>query len=183
MADLGQAATTLGAVVLGAAIGSISSWLVAREQGKALLKQAEFQDNLARNRQQLEDLKTSTREQHQRRREVRSAPLLAFRAELAAMAQISEQLIHAVEQRARDGGDKNVEFWRRKWDEDIASGGYNRARLQLADEEIVRKAHEVTAAYAKALADANTGKHANLDDAARVVRETHELINQRLEAL
>jgi len=128
-----------GAVgLIGAVITGIVSYRAARVAADAQIQVLERQ--LAA---------TDERERRQRRLEVESGPLMEFRAELARMAQKHTRLISAIQlQYTRFGisDEMAAEILadaQRDWNAYHNTGDYDRARFQLADQEILTRAGEL----------------------------------------
>jgi hypothetical protein len=168
-------------LVLGSnAIGHLATWIQVRHADKRLDKQLEREKEVYRS---------------ERRREVRSEPLLNLRAELIHMAITYEKLIEAHLKHTRFGN-KNEEGISKAtddWNEYVKSREWERVLFALDDTELSNMADELRKAYIGAWGDAEYRKELNTADKkqaeearkanTRKLAEIQSLINQRLEEL
>ncbi|MBI4339276.1 MAG: hypothetical protein HY680_04920 [Chloroflexi bacterium] len=166
MADWAQVALVIGP----AAVTGLTGYFVARQSNHAAERRLKLQ---------LDDVRG--REERQRRREARSAPLLAFRAEAATAANLLDQVGSSLNRNRSD----LVTFWTKKWDEWAASGGFGSARFQLSDPELINRAYQVHQAFTEAIANSRDTENWDkiASSAGHQVQELQELINKRLEEL
>lgn len=166
MADWAQVALVVGP----AAVTGLTGYFIAHLQNRSAHKRLELQLNDAR-----------AREERERKREVRSAPLLAFREQVATFPTFLEQVAISFNRQRPD----LVEYWIKRHDEWAASGSLGRAKFQLTDRQLWSKAEEVSQACRQAIEVSRDGEKMKekLSSVYQQVAELQELINQRLETL
>lgn len=172
-----SALVIIGAVVVGGLISLVTQWLILWRSER--LERAKWQQEEAR-------------EGRQRVREVRSEPLLAFRHELAQMAQKYTALIKAAQmQHTRSGisAEEAAEIFRdvgNDWNSYVASGDYERALFELADHDIIDAAQhlwqQLAGAYVETT-DAPRSVFKELEEIRASIAEVQKLISQRLQEL
>ncbi len=126
-------------------------------------------------------------------REVRGRALLAFREELAFMAQRHLGRLKAMELRHQDE-DVSFAAARRllqerteEWNEYLRSGRYDLIRLQVTDQEVLDQAEAFMSEIQGRVSDLRTGDNERLHDEREMVAngivKLQSLINRKLEAL
>ncbi len=177
--------SVLLAVIPAVATG-LFAWLIARSQYRAAIERLEKE--LAHEKD---------KDQRQRMREVRSTPLLAFRRELANMAQKYIARIEDLQTQYTSHPPVRIELVQDAlkaanddWISYIASGNYQRAKFELDDQKIIDAAQDLWAqlsiAYFKIsyveIPDGQ-GVFNELRKIKKSITKIQRLINQRLQEL
>ena len=124
-------------------------------------------------------------------RNLRSEPLLAFRRELARMAQKYIDLIHAAQmQHTRNGmSDEEargiLQATSNDWNSYVASGDYRRVLSELDDQDIIDKAQHLWQQLVEAHLKTSE-KHLVFEELKEIqagITEVQKLIDQRLQEL
>lgn len=171
--------SVLLAVIPAIATG-LFAWLIARSQYRAAIERLEKELAHERDRDRL-----------QRIREVRSEPLLAFRHELARMAQKYTELIKTVQlQHTHPGIDeetrkKTLKKVGDEWNSYYLSGDYERALFELTDQDIIDAAQHLWKQLAGAYVETQDGRSVfkELEEIKASITEVQKLISQRLQEL
>lgn len=179
MADWAQVVLVVGP----AAVTGLTGYFIAHQQNRSAHKRLELQLNDARER-----------EERQRKRDVRSAPLLALRKEVATMAETlgsffsaGDLSVTAIGKSSEHLNPVRQAIYERAL-EYCQNGTFDQAILQLTDADIVSKAREIHVEY-MALSykvvpepDSYNDILAALPGIRAKIIQLQQLINQHLEA-
>ena len=177
---------TVTIVLVSYSIIAASSYLVGRLQANSADKRLEMQLKSQRETDRTE-----------RRREVRSEPLLKLRAELARMAAMHRNLIRINLEFAgrgnRKGEEAEVQRAVEAWQKHVDSGEWEQVLFALDDTELIDMASEVRNDYIESWIAAEHWEDLDLSEKGRVrhaleannpkLARIQSLINQRLEEL
>jgi len=186
-------ARAIVALVLGSnAIMGLVNWFVTRMQIKN--SENQFEQRIKAQREA---------DEHKRKWEVRSWPLLELRVEVARMAEKLEKIVGFATKvpiingmpKESDENFKNSQKAIEEWNDYIDSGGFYRVEHMQYDHEIKREAHKILHGYSSAYEGViafwnGVGKKEEINKAEDAIRENahrisalQEKINELLEKL